>query len=315
MSAKLPACIIWCLLWLALLIQRISGATRPATRAYVSGSWGNVSLNGMQNHVQLRRMQGLASCVNSALSRGLPFAGRCAKAASGGRGRHRHSGFCSSLEKSSFTRKICRIQTKAPQLQTLHFPRKRGMQKTSGASFAWRGGKWQASSFQDSLLRKVRSVAEIFSWRYWREQTGRTMRCVDCYLHPCMSSGCSPADIMAYKAMEMRASALLPCMDLGRGDMWDPMQMTATVLEAAQVQGGPRVTAAVPRDSHDFHGYVQLGVHTHPAASLRHVGTFVSSTPWGKRFKVLKRRRPTRRYRRGRRACWHVTCMELTSTC
>ena len=69
MSTKLPACIIWCLLWLALLNQRISGDTRPATRTYVSGSWVNISLNGLQSHVQRRRRPGLAFCVSSATRR------------------------------------------------------------------------------------------------------------------------------------------------------------------------------------------------------------------------------------------------------
>ena len=48
--------------------------------------------------------------------------------------------------------------------------------------------------------------------------------------------------------------------------------------------------------------HVQLGMHTPSAAFLGHDGTCVSSTQWGKRFKVLKQRQPTRRYRRGRRA-------------
>ena len=189
MSTKLPVCIIWCLLCLALLNQRISGDTRPATRTYVSGSWVNISLNGLQSHVQRRRRPGLAFCVSSAFSRGLPCAERCAKAALHGQGQRRHSGFCSSLVRSSFIRRICRTQTKAPRLRTLLFPRKRGMLRTSGASFAWHGSRWLVGSFPDYLPQRARFVAAIFSRQFWKAQTGHTMRCGDYCLHACMNSG------------------------------------------------------------------------------------------------------------------------------
>ena len=244
---------------------------------------------------------------------GLPCAERCAKAALNGQGRRRRSGFCSSLVKSSFIEDLQDSDDSSTASDSALSPEARhAMLRTSGASFAWHGSRWLVGSFRDCLPQKARFVAAIFSWQFWREQIGRAMRCGDYCLHACMNSRFSHADNMAYKVMETRASALLLCRDLGREDLWDPMRTTATILEDAQVRGGPNVGTAVngcsyaffhgPRDSPAVHGHVQLGMHTPSAAFLGHDGTCVSSTQWGKRFKVLKQRRPTRRHRRRRRA-------------